>query len=802
MGKGQLFEHEQELSILKSIERRVLWLSTYLVHYANAIRPNPDKTKVGGHQASSASVVSLMTAMYFKILKPGDRLAIKPHASPVFHAIQALRGRLPMEALKRFRAFGGLQAYPSRTKDPDPVDFSTGSVGLGPVAAMFGGLTDRYIRDHFGPGGGRYIALVGDAELDEGNMWEAIGEDYAAGLNNVLWVVDLNRQSLDRVVPDGRAHRIREMFRINRWHVINLKYGSRLDEAFARPGGPLLRQRIDDMSNAEYQTLLQLDGGRIRDRLVAGAPAKDRDALAALLAGYDDASVRRLLTDLGGHDLLKIIEAFQEAKGVTDRPTVIVAYTIKGWRLPFEGDPLNHSMLLTPEDIAKLQKALGIPEGEEWSGFPPESPEGRYIRAREAALEAATRPHPSPMIPPIPQELGLRFPKVTSTQEALGLILTHLADHPELAKRVVTVSPDVAVSTNLGGWINKKGVYSPVEQLDYFAEYQLPRLLKWQQTPSGQHLELGISENNLFLLLTALGLSPDLTGEPVFPLGTIYDCFIPRGLDAFSYGAYSGARFILVGTPSGISLSPEGGAHQSLYTPAIGLQMPRVVYFEPTFAKELEWILMASLAYLADQKTGQAVYLRLSTTPLDQGLFNEVVERVGEAELRRQVLNGAYRIRDRRPLKGYRPGENVVNIFATGVMVQEAVEASDQLLQEGLYANVMAVSSPDLLYRGYSQLNRMKLKRPEVRGGCYLNRLMAGPEAKVPIVTVMDGHSHTLSFIGAALAVPTVTLGVDDFGQSGSRAELYRHYEIGKEAIQRAARYALSLGNPGQATAP
>lgn len=795
MGEGQLVEQEQELAILKSIERRVLWLSTYLVHHANVLRPNPDKTKVGGHQASSASVVSLMTAMYFKLLKPGDRLAIKPHASPVFHAIQALRGRLPLPALKRFRAFGGLQAYPSRTKDPDGVDFSTGSVGLGPVAATFGGLTDRYIRDHFGPGGDRYIALVGDAELDEGNVWEAIGEDYVARLNNVLWVVDLNRQSLDRVVPDGRAHRLREMFRINGWHVINLKYGSRLEAAYAHPGGPALRQRIDDMSNAEYQTLLQLDGGRIRDRLVAGTPAKDRDALAALLAGYDDAAVRRLLTDLGGHDLLKIIEAFQEAERIADRPTVIVAYTIKGWSLPFEGDPLNHSMLLKAEDVAALQKALGIPPGEEWSGFPPESPEGRYIRARDAALEAPTRPRPSSSIPPIPQELGLRFPKMTSTQEALGSILTHLAGRPERAARVVTASPDVAVSTNLGGWINKRGVYSPVEQLDYFAEYQLPRLLKWQQTPGGQHLELGISENNLFLLLAALGISTDLTGEPVFPFGTIYDCFIPRGLDAFFYAVYSGARFILAGTPSGISLSPEGGAHQSLYTPAIGLQMPRVVYFEPAFAKELEWIIMASLAYLADRQAGQAVYLRLSTTPLDQGLFDEVVETVGEQELRRQVLNGAYRIRDRRTQDNYRPGENVVNIFASGVMVPEAVEASDQLLQEGLYANVIAVSSPDLLYRGYNQLNRMKIKRPDVRGVCYLDRLMAGPDAKAPIVTVMDGHSHTLSFIGGALAVPTVTLGVDDFGQSGSRAELYQHYEIGGEAIQQAARYALSSGN-------
>src|SRR5262245_52961362 len=285
-----------------------------MVHYANHVRPNVDGLKVGGHQASCASVAGIMTALYGSFLRPGDRIAVKPHASPVFHALQYLRGRLPEEALRRFRALGGLQAYPSRTKDIDGVDFSTGSVGLGAVAATFGGLVRQYVMDHFdAPPGSRYIALVGDAELDEGNVWEAVADEYTRRLGNVLWIVDLNRQSLDRVVPDGKAQRIREMFAANGWHVINLKYGSRLKEAFARPHGKRLRLRIDDMPNAEYQSLLRLSGADIRKRMITRPDGRTDAQLAAVLDRYADQEVHGLLANLGGHDLVALLEAFAEA---------------------------------------------------------------------------------------------------------------------------------------------------------------------------------------------------------------------------------------------------------------------------------------------------------------------------------------------------------------------------------------------------------------------------------------------------------------------------------------------------------
>ena len=250
-----------------------------------------------------------MTAMFFRWLKTGDRLAIKPHASPVLHAAHALRGDLPMERLRDLRAFGGLQAYPSRSKDEYPVDFSTGSLGLPSVAASFAALMQSYIDDHFGEGPPqRFISLVGDAELDEGNIWEALAEEYVAHLGNVIWVVDLNRQSLDRVVPDGKAQQIRDQFRLHGWHVVELKYGKRLQAAFAQRNGASLRRRIDDMSNGEYQMLIGRSGGEIREGLTRGE-AGDYKGLAGLLDRYADEDLPALLSDLGGHDIECILEA-------------------------------------------------------------------------------------------------------------------------------------------------------------------------------------------------------------------------------------------------------------------------------------------------------------------------------------------------------------------------------------------------------------------------------------------------------------------------------------------------------------
>jgi pyruvate dehydrogenase E1 component len=347
----------------------------------------------------------------------------------------------------------------------------------------------------------------------------------------------------------------------------------------------------------------------------------------------------------------------------------------------------------------------------------------------------------------------------------------------------------VAVSTNLGGWIHKVGVYSRRQVKNYFAERGISLPIDWREGRTGNHIELGISENNLFMLLGVLGLSEELYGQCLLPVGTLYDPFICRALDAFIYAAYSQARFVVIGTPSGISLSPEGGAHQSVITPGIGVQLPGVTYYEPAFALELEWILLAALARLGERQRGKSAYLRLSTKPLDQAPFNAVLAGRTEEGLRAEVLRGAYRLVDRRGEKGYRAGENAVHLFASGVMMAEALAASDELRRRGVFANVFNVTSADLLFHDYLETGKRRLGGGAEACRSWLEELVPEDERKAPVVTVHDAHPHTLAFIGGVLSAPMTNLGVTDFGQSGSRADLYRTYGIATENIVEAAEH-------------
>ncbi len=758
-----------DLDVLESIQRKVLWLSTWMVHHANTVRPAPDGGKVGGHQASSASVVTLLTALYFMALRPSDVVAVKAHAAPAFYAVQYLRGRLDAAALQSLRSFGGLQAYPSRRKNPEIVDLSTGSMGLGAVQATFGALACRYLADHGGRAvPGRFIVMVGDAELDEGNVWEALAEEVVARLGSVLWIVDVNRQSLDRIVPDARRAQLPALFATFGWRVLELPWGRRLRALFARPGGERLRARLASLPYPEYQRLLRLPAGDVRKALTAPGGAPDA-ALERVLADVPDAALGDLVADVGGHDLPTILDALAEAEREPARPTVILAHTIKGWRLPLAGDPLNHTALLSAAQIEQVRAELGVRPGEEWAGFPEDSPEARWIRGLPPLFRP---PRPSPP-PAVPAGLDERYEGELSTQEAFGRVLGALGRLP-VADAIVTASADVAVTTHLAGWINRKGVYFPEARPHWFAD--LPQAVQWRESPRGQHVELGIAEHNLFLLLGAFGLAAELSGAVLLPVGTLYDPFVARGLDALYHALYSGARFVVVATPSGVSLAPEGGAHQSVVTPGLGVALPGLAYYEPVFAREVEWIFLDGLGAIA-RREGDSLYLRLSTRPLDQRLAPPPSPAYREA-----VLRGAYRLLDARAEPGWDPETSAVSVFAAGVMVPEALAAARALRQHGILASVFAVTSPDRLYRG--------LREPEP----YLWQLVGADEEGVPIVSVLDGHSHALAFLGSALGVPQVPLGVDDFGQSGTRPDLYRQYGIDAPAIVRAARRL--LGEP------
>jgi pyruvate dehydrogenase E1 component len=745
-----------DLGTLRAVERRVLWLATAIVHHANRVRENRSGVKVGGHQASSASMVSLMTALWFSELRAEDRVSVKPHASPVLHAINYLLGLLEPRYLESLRAFGGLQSYPSRTKDPDPVDYSTGSVGIGATAPIWGAIARRYLEHHRfeAPPMGRQIALLGDAELDEGAVWEAIADPSVAKLGEVLWVIDLNRQSLDRVVPDIAFGRLAGMFEAAGWQCLTVKYGRRLEKLFGRPGGAELKQRIDLMPNEEYQRLLRAAPEELRERLPAGGRE-----LAKLVGELEDDELRAAFRDLGGHDLEKLIDAYRAVEH--DRPTVIFAYTVKGWSLPIEGHPENHSALLTKEQFAELGARLGADPDDPWAAFAPDSPEAELCAAAAAAL---ARDDPPPREPPrVPPALGREHRGRESTQQAFGRFFVDLFhDAPEVAERVVTVSPDVASSTNLGGWINKAEIFSVGDRRDWFADDR-QTLVHWHETTSGRHIELGIAETNLVGLLGELGATWSRCGQPLLPIGTIYDPFVGRALEPWSFGMYAGGQSILVGTPSGVSLAPEGGAHQSIVTPSIGIGQPGCTFWEPAFGQELEWTLLHALSRLG-RPDGESAYFRLSTRPLDQSL--------GPGGDRRElVLAGGYPLRR----AGARPR---VTLVGMGAVIPEVLAAADVL---GGETEVICVTSADLLFRAFRA--RAALGDDE---SWILDELLP-PERAAPMVTVLDGAPNALAFLAAVNGVPLTPLGVTRFGQSGDLEDVYRHHGIDAETVVGAA---------------
>jgi pyruvate dehydrogenase E1 component len=785
-----------DVEVLRNLEKKILWLASWTIHNANHLRENSDGLKVGGHQASSASLATIITALYFSVLRPQDRVAVKPHASPIFHAVQYLLGKQTRERLEAFRGYKGAQSYPSRTKDADDVDFSTGSVGLGVAQTLFSSLVQDYVRAH-GWGlerpEGRMVALVGDAELDEGNIFEAILEGWKHGLRNCWWIVDYNRQSLDAVVREGLWQRFETLFRDFGWDVVILKYGSLLQAAFNEPGGDKLRDWIDNCPNQLYSALVF--GGSAAWRKHLENDFKADNAVSQLIASRSDDELARLMTNLAGHDLPSLLDAFRAADN--DRPTCFIAYTIKGYGLPFAGHKDNHAGLMTPAQMEVFRQAMGVAPGHEWDKF-----EGLALPAEQLQqfldnvpfAAGGERKLKAPKID-LPDQLSVPFTAANSTQTGFGAILNEIGRADSLfANRIVTTSPDVTVSTNLGAWVNRRGLFAHETMADIFKSEHIPSTFNWEFSPKGQHIELGIAEMNLFVLLSAFGLSHAINGERLLPVGTLYDPFIARGLDALNYACYQDARFVLVATPSGITLAGEGGAHQSIAEPLIGMAQDGLASFEPAYVDELAAIMGWAFAYIQKDsdaapseqnwlrdETGGSVYLRLSTRPIEQ------IERPMTDELRQQIVDGAYWLR--------KPGPNAqVIVVYTGAVAPEAIEAVGLMAEDRRDVGLLAVTSADRLNAGWTAAQRAR-ERGLVHARSHIERLLADVPLHCGMVTVLDGHPATLAWLGAVAGHRTRSLGVEHFGQTGSLADLYRHYGIDANAIVAAAQ-AIAPGRP------
>ncbi len=783
-------DHDQAaatLAMLRELERKVLWLSTYMIHHANHEVDRGDGLKVGGHQASSASLATLMTALYFHVLRPEDRIAVKPHASPVFHAIQYLLGNQELSKLQNFRAFGGAQSYPSRTKDKDDVDFSTGSVGLGVATTGFASFVQDYVhakgwaRDW---PKGRLIALMGDAEMDEGNIHEALLEYWKHGLKNCWWVVDYNRQSLDSVVSDQLFMKVAGLFDNLGWKVVFIKYGKLLEAAFREPGGERLRQWIDECPNQLYSALV-FEGAKGWRRQLEQELVGHAETLA-LIERRDDGELARLMTNLGGHDLESILEAFAGAP--EDQPVCFIAYTIKGFGLPFQGHKDNHAGLMNKTQMHEFRASQGINQGEEWDRFAglsiPSQQVETYLK-RVPFVQKGTRRLSAPRIP-VPDMPALETKGKAATQAGFGRLLDELARAGgPLADRILTTSADVTVSTNLGPWVNRRGLFSMEGKEDVFKQRGLMSPQRWEMSPKGQHIELGIAEMNLFLLLAAAGLSHAHYGERLIPIGTLYDPFICRGLDALNHACYQDSRFIVVATPSGISLAPEGGAHQSISTPLIGMAQDGLASFEPAYVDELVAIMGWAFDYVQREgkdgkddawhrdASGGSVYLRLSTRPIEQH------QRPMTQELRDDIINGGYWLREPDP-------SAELAIVYMGALAPEAIEAAGLLSEDRRGAGVLAVTSADRLSAGWHGAQRAR-ERGHRDARAHVEALLSALPRDANIITVCDAYPETLSWMGSVAGHRVRALGVEHFGQSGSLGELYGHYGLDVNAILTAA---------------
>jgi pyruvate dehydrogenase E1 component len=787
---------DAELRILGELEKKVLWLSSWTIHHANHIRESTDGLKVGGHQASSASLAAIMTALYFHALRPQDRVAVKPHASPNFHAIQYLLSKQTREKLEGFRGYKGAQSYPSRTKDTDDVDFSTGSVGLGVAQTLFSSLVQDYVRAHFKSDRpeGRFVALVGDAEMDEGNIFEAILEGWKQGLRNCWWVIDYNRQSLDAVIREGLWARYEALFKAFGWDVVIVKHGELQEAAFKEPGGEALRSWINNCPNQLYSALTFQGGAAWRKRLMNDLG--DQGPVSKLIDKRSDEELARLMGNLGGHDLPSLIEAF-DAAAKHDRPTCFICYTIKGSGLALAGHKDNHAGMMTPAQMEALRTSMGIRVGHEWDRFEglstPENELQAFLDRVPFATEE-TRRYRAPRVE-VPAELTVAIQPTMSTQFGFGALLNELGrGDSDFVKRIVTTSPDVTVSTNLGPWVNRRNLFAREKMADTFKSERIASTFNWEFAPTGQHIELGIAENNLFIALSALGLSHSISGERLFPIGTLYDPFIARGLDALNYACYQEARFILVATPSGITLSGEGGAHQSIGTPLIGMAQDGLAAFEPAYVDELAAIMAWSFDYIQKDgegapsernwlrdETGGSVYLRLSTRPIEQ------IKRTVTPELRQAIIDGAYWMR--------KPGPNCQVVVAyTGAVAPEAIEAVGLMGEDRRDVGLLAVTSADRLNAGWTAAQRAR-ERGLVHARSHIERLMADVPPHCGIVTVCDAHPATLGWLGAIHGYRTRALGVEHFGQTGSIPDLYRHYGIDGNAIVAAAE-AIAPGRP------
>ncbi len=848
--------------LLYQLTDRAFFLALKMIDIANTrpgvVRGEP---KVGGHPAACASSKHILAAIHLVLKGPEDYMANKPHVSPMDHGLNYLmktfreadgtpmsaeRSELAMRHLRHYSHEGEpvFQSYHAEA-DPDGYRFfPSGSVGIPPVNALYTALGYQLAEDHGIDTGEKptFWCLMGDSEFREGSLMEAMPDAGERSLGRLVWVVDYNRQNLDgtRVINEKAmggtdADRIVKIAEANGWSAIKLKHGKKREKAFATPGGEELKRVLDEeLTDFEFQALL----GAKDPKVTRKSLGEKSDKLAKWLKKYSDEEVQEIFFNVGGHDLESLVEVLSQGKASENRPTLIVAYTIKGHGLECAALSGNHSMLPEDEELKAIAAAYEMDyenpfrspvsggEAEAYLKKRGEELNAGLTRVREAAeaRKAEWLDKMSKLDWPVDFDItALKMSPVAHTQWMWGQIAAKLdrlargerkADgktNPtedvwrEVAPLFLTMAPDVGSSTNTSPNMNGK-LYGDIGMEDFEKTYntkddKAPDIVPHADKRSG-HLRFEIAEGNCMSAAGSFGKFWYFTGIPFYPAMTIYDFFIKRALDQFYYNVYWHSSFATIGTPSGITLAPEGAQHSW----KSDIQMPNVINWEPCYAKELEWILAATLKnhFTHDAKDREAALFRLVTKGMIQKDFADRLktqkrfEGVEDAEMfetiRKDVLAGGYALVHYEGYEDYTPGDNVVNVFAMSALVAEALKASDLLREKGIYANVYVVTSTDLLLGNYAYLNGYEHLKTglAVTGELFLTKNAEVKNqgewasiqgARVPVVSVHDGEPGLLDNIGSVVGTKQICLAVRKTSKSGTTADIFHLHGLDAEGV-------------------
>ena len=789
-------EEEVEYPGNRAVERRIKslirWNAMAMVVRANKYDPN-----IGGHISTYASLATLTEVginHFFRARygdQPGDFVYFQGHAAPGMYARAYLEGRLSEQHLENFRHelrdHPGLSSYPHPWLMPNFWSFPTVSMGLGPLCSIYQARFMRYLENReLIPRTPRKIWFFGgDGETDEPETLGSLTLASREKLDNLIWIVNCNLQRLDGPVR-GNGSIVQELeaiFRGAGWNVIKVLWGDDWDELFARDESGLLLRRMQECVDGEYQAYKARGGAYVRKEFFGKYPE-----LLKLVEHLSDEQIGRLRR--GGHDPVKVYNAYKRAVEYTGGPTVILAKTIKGYGLgeAGEGKNITHQQKkLNEQELAYMKNRFDVPIPDEavhtisFYRPPEDSPEMKYIRGRAEAQggyfperHARRVEMTAPPLETFKDMLSGSRGREASTTSAFVACMKHLMKLPDIGKLVVPIIPDEARTFGMESMFREYGIYASQGQLYQPVDSNV--LLYYKEARNGQILEEGITEAGSMASCMAAGTAYANYGVPMIPFFAYYSMFgFQRVGDLiWAFGDSRGKGFVMGGTAGRTTLLGEGLQHQDGHSPVLASTVPNCITYDPAYAYEMAVVIQDGLRRMYQENESCFYYVTMYNENYAQPEMPgmDVVE---------GILKGIYR---------YRPapdGKAVVNLFGSGPILNEALHAQSILAEKyGVAADVWSVTSYNELRREALAVERWNRLNPsEAPKRPYVLTALEGTDA--PIVAATDYMKIVPDQLAPWLPGRLVSLGTDGFGRSENRQHLRRFFENSAEAIAAAA---------------